>query len=423
MKRGDFPKALVMTVALGYAVDLLDTFLTLALRQPSLRDLGVPSSASLVVGNYVFGAQLLAQMIGALLIWGPLADLAGRRKVLFASILVYGSASIATGYANSLHAFEMLRVVAGIGLGGELGAGIVLISETMKTSVRGRGAMIVGFCGMLGVVAAGLLAQSPATWRTDYKIGGVLALILLFLRLGFNESAIFESTIKAQRASYFQILRHVFWNGHRLWKFLKCVLVGAPTFFVIGLFVSGAPEFGAAVGLTSRLSAASALVWTYSSIAIGDILCGQLAQVLRSRRWAIIIFHVIGIIGFSLLLFVPETTAKGYYWRCALIGIGVGFWANMALNAAEQWGADVRGTVGVTVPNAVRCLLVPIQFVFGILRPHIGYVHAAGIIGFACYASAIWATCRLDDGFNRNLNFTEITHPRSAVITGSQICE
>lgn len=409
MSRHSFPHALVITVALGYAIDLLDTFLAPALRQPSLHEFGVPAAQSLTLGNHIFGLQLLGQMLGALFLWGPLADRRGRRKVLFASILLYGLATFATAYTTSVGNFEIFRILAGIGLGGELGAGIVLISETMATEERGKGAMIVGCCGMLGVVAAGLLAKSHLSWRTDYQIGGVLAILLLFLRLGMNESVMFKTAITANKPSYFRILKHVFGDGPRLWKFFKCVLVGAPTFFVIGILVSGAPEFGAATGIKTALSTASALVWTYASIAFGDILCGQLAQTLRSRRWAILVFHMIALIGLSLLFYWPSASPSGYYWRCAVTGIGIGFWANMAVNAGEQWGTDVRGTVAIAVPNAVRCLLVLIQPSFDFLRPHLGYLHAAEVVGYSCSAVAIWATFSLSDGFERDLDFTELT--------------
>jgi putative MFS transporter len=396
----------VFAASLGYFVDLFDTFLLPALRAPSLKDLGVAAVDSLRIGTDVFNLQLLGQTIGALLVWGPLSDRFGRKKVLFGSILLYGIGNFATAFAPSLTAFTVTRFIAGVGLGGELGAGIALIAETMKPETRTKGTMIVGFFGMLGVVLAGLIAESSLSWRTDYILGGVLALGVLVFRFGIRESNLLERSLAVAKPSYWMILAYL-GRPAKLLKFAACVFVGAPTFFVVGLLVSGAPEFGSALGMQVKPTSASALVWTYTSIAIGDILCGLLAQALRSRKTALLIFQFITLIGFCLILFVQAASPAGYYWRCALTGLGIGYWANMVTNASEQWGTNVRGTVTIAVPNFVRLLLFPISSLFLWLRPSAGYIPAAATVGFACSALAIISILCLSDGFHRDLNFVE----------------
>lgn len=397
---------IVFAASLGYFVDLFDTFLMPALRTPSLRDLGVNAANSLRVGTNVFNLQLLGQTLGALLIWGPLADKFGRKKILFGSILLYGIGNFATAFASSLSAFTVMRFLAGVGLGGELGAGIALIAETMKPENRTKGTMIVGFFGMLGVVLAGLIAESPLSWRTDYVLGGALALLVLVFRLGIRESNLFARSVSVAKPTYWKILAYL-GRPAKLLKFAACVFVGAPTFFVVGLLVSGAPEFGGALGMHVKPTSANALVWTYTSIAIGDILCGLLAQALRSRKIALLVFQFITLIGFSLILFMPSAEPTGYYWRCALTGLGIGYWANMVTNASEQWGTNVRGTVTIAVPNFVRLLLFPISSLFLLLRPHFGFLPAAAIVGVGCSGIAITSILSLSDGFHKDLNFSE----------------
>jgi MFS family permease len=408
MKRSErsFPIRVVVAASLGYFVDLFDTFLLPALRAPSLKDLGVAAMDSLRIGTNIFNLQLLGQTIGALLVWGPLADRFGRKKVLFGSILLYGLGNFATALAPTLTVFALTRFIAGVGLGGELGAGIALIAETMKPEDRTKGTMIVGFFGMLGVVLAGLVAESFLGWRTDYILGGILAIVVLAFRFGIRESDLLERSLAVAKPPYWKILAYL-GRPAKLVKFAGCVFVGAPTFFVVGLLVSGAPEFGAALGMHSKPSSANALVWTYTSIAIGDILCGVLAQALQSRKIALLLFQVITLTGFSLILFVPATEPSGYYWRCALTGLGIGYWANMVTNASEQWGTNVRGTVTIAVPNFVRLLLFPISSLFLLLRPIAGYIPAAAMVGAGCSVLAITSILCLSDGFHKDLNFVE----------------
>ena len=401
-----FPIRVVFAASLGYFVDLFDTFLMPALRGASLKYFGVVAADSLRIGTDIFNLQLLGQTIGALLIWGPLADKFGRKKVLFGSILLYGLGNLATAFAPSLSAFAVTRLIAGVGLGGELGAGIALIAETMKPEDRTKGTMVVGFFGMLGVVLAGLVAESSLDWRTDYILGGVLAIIVLAFRFSIRESSLLERSLAVAKPPYWKILAYLS-RPAKLIKFAACVFVGAPTFFVVGLLVSGAPEFGAALRMQVKPTSANALVWTYTSIAIGDILCGLLAQTLRSRKIALLLFQFVTLIGFSLILFVPATDPVGYYWRCGLTGLGIGYWANMVTNASEQWGTNVRGTVTIAVPNLVRFLLFPISSLFLLLRPLAGFIPAAAIVGAGCSTLAIISILCLADGFDRDLNFVE----------------
>jgi MFS family permease len=402
MSESKFPWVPVIAASVGYCVDLFDTFLVPALKDKTAFAFGVSSAHSLSTINGIFSYQLCAQLAGALLIWGPIADKFGRRKVLYSSIALYGIASILTALTTSLQWFEYSRILAGIGLGGELGAGITLITEMTGRLSRGKGTMVVGFFGMLGVVFAAWLATRSLSWRTDYVIGGVAAFAVLAFRAATHESSMFD---KSTPGAYWKILGYT--TIRRFPRMLGCVLVGAPTFFVVSLLATGATEFGHALGMKLLPTGPVALKWTYISIAIGDIACGLLSQWIRSRRKSILIFHAITVIGFCSVLFWPSATPLGYYLRCAFTGFGIGYWANMVTNASEQWGTNVRATATIVVPNAVRALLDPINRAFNRLVPHLGYIHSGALIGFVCSGAAIIALFLLKDGFSRDLDFVE----------------
>jgi MFS family permease len=401
------PWGAVIVAAAGYFVDLFDTFQLPALRVQSLHDLGVPDAQSLAVYAGIMNWQLFGMALGALFLWGPFADRRGRRQVLLASILVYAVANALTAAVHSVGQYAVIRFVAGVGLGGELGAGITLVSESMGTNRRGLGTMVVGFCGMLGVVAAASLAKSSLNWRTDYIIGGVMGLGILALRVGLGESKLFKKNQETgQTGSYFHVLSFlVRWPQNM--RFVACVLVGAPTFFVTGLLVPGAPEFGRAFGMKSLPLPATALIWTYLSIAVGDILCGLLSQVLQSRKKALLVFHCVTALGICGFLFAPPETPDGFYARCVIAGLGIGFWANMVTNAAEQFGTNVRATVTITVPNFVRFLLFPISAAFLGMKPALGIIPSAAIVGLTCSAAAIISVLILKDGFSKDLDYNE----------------
>lgn len=413
-------RSVIITVwisALGYAIDLFDLFLVPALRDKMLPDLGV--SPANLTDTYldVMNWQLGGAAAGAVLLWGPLADRFGRRRVLLGSIMLYSLASLWTAVVGSVGELMAARCICGLGLGAELGAAVTLVSEGVSSDERTRNAKIIGVVGMLGVVAAGLLGWwGGVPWRWAFGIAGVIGLALFFVRHGIGESRLFlETQEKKKTVSHAQALREVFFN-RRFGTLALCVLVGAPTFFVSGLLVPSAKDYAAAVGMSGAPpSGPLALVFTYLAISLGDWLCGQLAEKLQSRKKALLIFHGITLLGVASLLIWPATSAEGFYWRCALAGTGIGYWANMTLNAAEQFGTNLRATVTIAVPNLVRLLLVPMAWIykgdkdFGIvgLKMSWGFLPTLMVIGFTACAVAIIAVLSLPDTYGRNLDFNE----------------
>jgi MFS family permease len=328
--------------------------------------------------------------------------------------LLYAAGNFATAYAHGVTSFAVMRFVTGLGLGGELGAGIALITETMAPEDRTKGTAIVGFFGMLGVVFAGLIANVPSlSWRADYKIGGVLGLVVLVARFSSGESKMFQHMIVQGQADYWRILGFLF-RGRNLLKLGYCILAGAPTFFIVGLLAPRSSQFGKALGMTVLPTGPTTLVWTYGGVALGGLVCGAFAQLVRSRKAALLVFHGITFAGFASLLLVPASDPFGLYCRFAVTGVGIGYWANMVTNAAEQWGTNVRGTVTIAVPNFVRLLLVPISFLFGWLEPKLGFTSAAWIVGIVCSVTAVASLRQLKDGFHRDLDFVENLNPNSA---------
>jgi len=134
--------------------------------------------------------QMGGMLLGGIL-WGILGDRKGRVKILFGSIFLYSLANIANGFVGSIGEYAAWRFIAGIGLAGELGAGVTLVLESLPRRSRGYGTMIVASVGVTGAILANFIAKH-FDWRMAYFIGGGLGLLLLVMRIGVFESGMYR---------------------------------------------------------------------------------------------------------------------------------------------------------------------------------------------------------------------------------------
>lgn len=398
---------LITVAALGYFVDVFDLLLFGVVRAQSLKDLGVPEKEILPLGLQLLNWQMGGILIGGFF-WGIVGDKRGRLSVLFGSIILYSLANIANAFAHSVEQYEACRFVAGFGLAGELGAGVTLVSECMSSQRRGLGTMLIATVGVPGAIFAAWIG-AVCTWRTAFLIGGGMGIALLLLRLGVYESGLYASVSKTDvtRGS----LRLLFSSGKRAGRFLLCIAAGLPAYLVIGILILFAPEFGKAFKLEPLPTAGMAISVAYAGLTLGGILCSGFSQWLGRRRPAFITFHVISLISILVYLYWTPATLPAYYARCFFLGIGVGYWALMVTNAAEQFGTNLRATVTTAVPNLVRGAQIPISWAFNYARDPQGLglniTNSAAIVGIICVTVAIAALLLSRETFGLPLDFLE----------------
>lgn len=395
-------RRVVVVSALGYFVDILDLFLFNVVRQPSLRDLGVPSADSMLWGMRLLNAQMVGVLIGAF-VWGMLGDRLGRLRALYGSILLYSLGTLGNGLVSSVWAYAVCRFVSGLGLAGELGAAITLVSETLPQKHRGLGTTIVAGFGLCGGVVAALLAEH-LSWRTCYLVGGTAGLLLLLLRVTLTEPALYLVATRqtAARGS----LRLLFSSSRRRRLFGKLMLVGLPVWFIAGIVIAFSPEVATALG-TSGVTAARAVLCSYIGVAIGDLLCGLLSQLLRSRRRAMLISLGFLALGLCWLLAMRGLSMTGYYAAAFGLGLSTGYWAVLVTTAAEQFGTNLRATVTTTIPNLVRAVVIPLSLLYQRLVPSWGIIETVRWLGLGCVALALWAIWTLPESYHRELAFLE----------------
>jgi len=394
----------VIVAALGYFVDIYDLLLFGIVRIPSLKDLGLNEAEVSTIGASILNWQMTGLLLGGIL-WGVLGDKKGRLSVLFGSILTYSLANIACGFVQNPDMYKVIRFVAGIGLAGELGAGITLVSESLPKQLRAIGTSLVAGIGLLGAVFAYFTVEIFA-WRTAYFIGGGMGITLLLLRIGVFESGAF-SAIKEQKHIIKGNFFSFFTNKDRLVRYLKCIAIGLPTWFVIGILTTFSNEFGKALNIAEPIKPGLAIMWCYVGLSVGDLLSGFLSHALHSRKKAVGLMMLFTLFFACLYLFYGLHTTTQLYGGCLLMGTGIGYWAMFVTIGAEQFGTNLRATAATTIPNMVRGTVVGMTALFGFLKPTWGVIYAGASVGLICFVLGFLAIATISETHNRDLDFLE----------------
>ncbi len=405
----------ILVSALGYFVDVYDLILFTILRTASLTDLGVSHDDLLPIGGYLLNAQMGGFLIGGIL-WGVIGDKIGRIELLFGSILLYSIGNILNGFVGQygpgvdamispIDQYALLRFITGVGLAGEIGGGITLVSELLPKETRGYGTMIVVATGVAGAIIAAWVYQL-FSWRSAYIVGGVLGLGLLVLRLSVAESGIFKALAEKEhvaRGNFFML----FTSWDRFSRYINCILVGVPIWYSLGIVVTFSPELAPALGIKDPVNAGTAVFWFYCGITSGSVANGLVSQVLASRKWAIGLFLLGTLASLAVIFHVPLATVQNFYAIIFVLGFGTAYWAMLVTIAAEQFGTNLRATVATSVPNFVRGATVLTVMLFSYLKKDAGIVGSAEIVGILVAAFALYALFSLRETFSVDLDYIE----------------
>lgn len=393
--------AAVLVASLGYFVDIYDLILFSIVRVPSLMALGLTGQDLLDKGLLLLNLQMAGMLVGGIA-FGIAGDRIGRTKVLYASILLYSVANLLNAAVTNLPMYAILRFAAGVGLAGELGAGITLVSEILPKKIRGLGTTLIATVGISGALLAWFVADR-FDWRIAYVVGGVMGLALLLLRVRILESSLFEKTklTSVARGNFFLL----FQSRARLVKYLATICIGIPIWYIVGILITLSPEFSVALGVKEKIQAANAVFYCYFGLVFGDALSGLLSQKLESRRQSIFLFLMATSASVFVFFIMRGLTSVQFYLLCFILGICSGYWAMFVTIAAEQFGTNIRATVATTVPNFVRGSLVPMSALFAGLKGKIGLLPAGSLVGLLSIGLAFWGYHRISESYHQDLDF------------------
>lgn len=405
----------VIVAALGYFVDIYDLTLFGVVRIESLKDLNLDVD---VVGSLILNWQMFGLLVGGVL-WGVLGDKKGRITVLFGSILIYSLANIACGFIPQMDFMDkatlycILRFIAGVGLAGELGAGITLVAESLPKELRAIGTSLVAGFGLLGAVVAKLTVGFSGDWTITYFIGGGLGLGLLLLRIGVVESGMFKSVktnADVKKGNFISF----FTNKKRFVKYVKTIAIGLPTWFCIGIFAFFGNQFAEPLGIPGDIDPGACIMWAYIGISAGDFASGFLSHLLASRKKAIFWMLMFTLVGVILLLAGAAKTVNMYYVFMVWLGLGTGYWAMFVTVGAEQFGTNIRSTAATTIPNMVRGSLPLMVMLYNYIKMNVvydnvnlGIIIATIVVGTIAFGLAIYSTLTIEETHNKDLDFVE----------------
>lgn len=401
----------VIVAALGYFVDIYDLLLFTIVKTPSMLSVGATHATMLVDSTKVMNWQMTGLLIGGIL-WGVLGDKRGRLSVLFGSIVLYSVANFITGFVQTVDQYAWCRFVAGLGLAGELGAGITLVSELLPKNKRGIGTSLVAGIGLSGAVAAYYTYQFTDDWRLCYKIGGGLGILLLLLRVKVAESGMFNQ-IKNSAVTRGDFTMF-FTNLSRFKKYVLAILIGLPTWYVIGIVVNQSDKFAESMYGSKTLNSGRSIMFAYAGIALGDILIGLLSQQLKSRKQALFIFYLMTIACLTFFYSPLNNSDVTMYIICGLLGFSTGFWAIFVTMGAEQFGTNLRATAATTIPNMVRGALPLINLLFlNVFQKSWGWplVQSGMVTGALTILITLIAFYFTEETFHKDLDFVETNAP------------
>ena len=397
---------IILVAALGYFVDIYDLVLFGIVRVKSLKDMGLAPEAIESVGISLMNWQMGGMLLGGIF-WGIIGDKKGRLSVLFGSIIMYSLANIANGFVHTTTEYAFWRFIAGIGLAGELGAGITLVSETMSKEKRGYGTTIVATVGVFGAVVAGLLGDLVESWRASYFIGGGMGISLLLLRIGVYESGMFSNIKESNiRKGNFMSL---FSSFSKAKKYFSIIMIAVPVWYVMGILIILSPEMSRAMGMTEAPNPGRSIMFAYIGITLGDIASGLISQWLKSRKKVVVLFLLMSLICIVAYFSIGKSSLTSFYTVATFIGFATGYWAVFMSMASESFGTNIRATVTTTAPNFVRGAVIPLTFTYQLLKGsfNIQAMQAAIIIGVITFVLALIAAYNLEETFHKDLDYIE----------------
>ncbi len=384
----------------GYFVDMFDMFLFNAVRTKSLTFFGLSGKVLTDTGITIANCQWCGLLIGAYLA-GIIGDRVGRKQCLIASITLYSLGSLLSSCVDSIPLYCVARFLTGLGLAGELGAGVTLLAEYFEGRARGFATTFFIVSGFVGVICATTLSGA-LSWRLSYLIGGCMGLVLLLTRSLVPESALFLSGKKTttKRGGFSTMIK----NPDLLKMYFSAIALQIPLVFIPQILWTLSPELAAAKHVEGHIEASTVLSIGFTCVVFSDLIAACICETWKSRKKTVLAFIAFGFPAFLFYLFYPTKTIFEFLLCNALLGISFGIWVIAASWVAESFGTNIRATVTTTIPNFTRAITILLNLIFANLKAY-DPIMVVGIMGCVIFALSLGGWFGLKETWGRNLDF------------------
>ncbi|KAA9155273.1 MFS transporter [Amycolatopsis acidicola] len=354
---------------LGWMLDIMDLMIFSMVIGHIVTDFGTDRGTTGLIASFT----LVASAFGGL-VFGFLADRIGRTKSMVASVLCYAVGTLLCGFAGGIGTLMLARIVVGLGVGGEWGAGTALVTETWPAKHRGKVVAWVQSAFAVGYALAAvitLLVVPSLGWRWAFFVGVLPAFAALWIRRATQESEVWLNA--KTRLSAGQSIKRLFSVNPK--AVVVCLAFTAAAMFGYwGLFTwipnylaSPAAEGGRGMGI---LSSTTWIIVMQVGAAAGFISFGYVADKL-GRRWAFVLYFV------AAALCVPVFTLIGNETLMLVFGavmalFGTGFYSGFGPTLAELFPTEIRAFAQGFIYNTGRATSAIAPAVVGLLSTRFG---------------------------------------------------
>jgi MFS family permease len=365
----------------GWALDGMDSFIYSLVLAPALTEL-LPRSGITATAGHVgyYGSLLFALFLigwGLSMLWGPIADRFGRVRTLMLTILSYSLFTFLCGFVTTVWQLAVLRLLAGIGIGGEWSMGGTFVAEAWPEHRRtsGAGYLHTGFYfGVFLAAIANYFIGARYGWRWMFIIGGTPALLVMFVRYGVQESAVWRARAAARhRPSMTHAFRMLFspTYARRTWLNSALLLVSIVGLWAGSVYVPAsvreiALREGETMAGAARLASAGTMVLSAGTI-LGCLLLPALAERVGRRRTLALYFAITGLsiaVGFGRVFYMTPAI-QAFFVVLFVLGVGGGNFAVYTLWLPEQYATECRASAFAFATAVGRFAGAGITFLVG----------------------------------------------------------
>jgi MFS family permease len=365
----------------GWALDGMDSFIYALVLVPAMTELLPRSGIEATPANVGFyGSVLFALFLvgwGLSMTWGPVADRFGRVRTLMLTILCYSLFTFLSALAMNVWQLALLRLLAGVGIGGEWSMGGTFVAEEWPEDRRTRGAgyMHTGYyVGFFLAAVANYTIGATLGWRWMFAVGGLPALFITFIRYGVHESRRWEERASRARPSLGQAFGALFTP-----EYVKRTLLNSTYLLVsiVGLWAGSvyvpasvtqlAVREGYAAADAARLASYGTMLLSVGTI-IGCVALPPMADAIGRRLTLGVFFALmfVGIIAGFGYIFYWQTDALAWFMaNLFVLGLGGANFAMYTLWLPEQYPTSCRASAFAFATSVGRFAGAGITFLVG----------------------------------------------------------